>query len=97
MKRLTARLTLLLALLTLLLVTLAGSALARDLAQLELDFAPRTGCVVLSIGNEFLVDLDADQGLTAGDLLAVVEQGGDVIHPVTKEVIGTLDKTLAVL
>ncbi|WP_320056271.1 VCBS repeat-containing protein [Desulfuromonas thiophila] len=97
MKCLTARLTLLLALLPLLLGTLAGGALARDLAQLEPDFAPRTGCVVLSIGNEFLVDLDADQGLTAGDLLAVVEQGGDVIHPVTKEVIGTLDKTLAVL
>ncbi|MCA1796661.1 MAG: hypothetical protein LC645_03800 [Geobacteraceae bacterium] len=47
--------------------------------------------------DEYIVDLDGSNGVVVGDLLAVVEEGEQIVHPVTKKVIGTLDKTLAVL
>lgn len=61
------------------------------------DFTAESGYVVMPAGGEYIIDLDAVQGITAGDLLAVVEQGDAIVHPVTGKVLGTMDKTVAVL
>lgn len=88
-------LTLLLAGLTLLLV--AQSAKADELQQLQNDLSPIEGVVVMAIGEEYIVDLDAKAGLRQGDLLRVATEGKAIVHPLTQEVIGHLSETQAVL
>lgn len=61
------------------------------------DLRPVSGYVVMPQEGEYLVDLDARHGLRVGDLLSVVTKGPEVIHPLTKEVIGRLDEAKAVL
>lgn len=81
----------------LLLLLMSLPVVAGTVDQVKKDFAPVSGCVVMPAGSEYIIDLDAEQGLTAGDLLAVVEQGDAIVHPVTGKVLGTMDKTIAVL
>jgi len=61
------------------------------------DLRPISGTVVMQQEGEYLVDLDARHGLRVGDLLSVVTKGPEVIHPLTKEVLGRLDEAKAVL
>ncbi|MGB3400214.1 MAG: hypothetical protein WBA34_08605, partial [Candidatus Deferrimicrobiaceae bacterium] len=61
------------------------------------DLRPISGYVVMQQEGNYLVDLDARHGLRVGDLLSVVTKGPEVIHPVTKEVLGRLDEAKAVL
>jgi hypothetical protein len=61
------------------------------------DFRPVSGLVVKRVGEEFLINLDVSQGLSEGDLFAVVTAGESLHHPVTHEVIGTLDEVKEVL
>jgi len=61
------------------------------------DLRPISGYVVMQQEGEYLVDLDARHGLRVGDLLSVVTKGPEVIHPVTKEVLGRMDEAKAVL
>ena len=61
------------------------------------DLRPISGYVVMHREGEIVVDLDARHGLRAGDILSVVTKGPEVIHPVTKEVLGRLDEAKAVL
>jgi hypothetical protein len=61
------------------------------------DLRPISGYVVMQREGEYVVDLDARHGLRVGDLLSVVTKGPEVIHPVTKEVLGRLDEAKAVL
>lgn len=87
------RRVLLVSLLLLPLVTLPALARAANLpAEVADDFRPLSGYVVMPLGDEFLIDLDAAKGVHEGDLFAVVVPGEKVVHPVTKEVIGTLDQ-----
>ncbi len=66
--------------------------------QVEKDFAPSAGVVVMAAGADtYIIDLDASSGLVVGDLLAVVEKGAQIVHPVTRQILGTLDQTVAVL
>lgn len=74
-----------------------GTALAGTLEELARDLEPKNGYVVLPVQGEFLIDLDASQGVATGDLFAVVQPGEKITHPVTGEVLGTLDATKAVL
>ena len=60
-------------------------------AQLIADFAPLNGYIIMPIGDEFLVDLDASVNLREGDILTLVMPGEKVIHPVTKQVLGSID------
>lgn len=59
--------------------------LGRDLGQVP-------GYVVMAVGEEYLIDLDASKGISKGDMFAVVQKGEHVFHPVTHEVIGVLDE-----
>jgi len=61
------------------------------------DLRPVSGYVVMQREGEYVVDLDARHGLRVGDFLSVVTKGPEVIHPVTKEVLGRLDEAKAVL
>ncbi len=59
--------------------------------QLEDDFATVEGYIIMPVGDEYLVDLDASANLQKGDILTLVIGGEKVVHPITKEVLGALD------
>lgn len=59
--------------------------------QIKDDFAPLTGVVIMPVGDQYLIDLDATSGLNEGDILSLTVPGEKVVHPVTKEILGTLD------
>ncbi|MDD2273071.1 MAG: VCBS repeat-containing protein [Desulfuromonadaceae bacterium] len=63
---------------------LVNGALARD-------FAPASGYIVETAGNQFIIDLDAKQQIAVGDIFSVVTPGAKIVHPVTKAVLGSLD------
>ena len=75
----------------LLLLCLPLNSLAELPEQIKKDFAPISGVIIMPIGEEYLVDLDASANLHEGDILSLVSPGENVIHPVTKELLGTLD------
>jgi hypothetical protein len=60
--------------------------------RIKQDFAPVSGVIIMPIGEEYLVDLDATVNLQEGDILTLTAAGEKVIHPTTKEVLGTLDR-----
>ncbi|OQY21062.1 MAG: hypothetical protein B6I37_09345 [Desulfobacteraceae bacterium 4572_35.2] len=70
---------------------------ALSTAQIAKDFSSVSGYVVMATGNEYIIDLDSAQGVAAGDLFSVVSKGGNIVHPVTKKIIGSLDTVSAVL
>ncbi len=72
-------------------------AAAGGIETVREDLRPVSGYVVMQREGEYVVDLDARHGLRVGDLLSVVTKGPEVIHPVTKEVLGRLDEAKAVL
>lgn len=82
----------------LLVLIAAGAGLAEvDVVAVKADFKPAAGYVVMPFGEQYLVDLDAGVGLRPGDLLSVVEKGRNILHPVSGEVLGSLDQVKATL
>jgi len=71
--------------------------LAVSIEEMAEDLRPAAGYLVMPLDGEYLIDLDVSHGLRVGDLLSVVEPGENIVHPITKEVIGSLDKVKAVL
>jgi hypothetical protein len=61
------------------------------------DLGVKTATLVAPAGSEWLLDLDSASGVQAGDLFAVISKGSPVVHPVTKQVIGSIDETRALL
>ncbi len=61
------------------------------------DFAVVDGYVVAPINDEYVIDLDARNSLQVGDILTVVNPGKKLLHPVTKEVIGTVVEPIGFL
>jgi hypothetical protein len=61
------------------------------------DFKPISGYVIMEAGGEYLIDLDASKGVSAGDLFSVMRPGKKIIHPVTKKVLGTLEEVKSIL
>lgn len=86
------RMKLLLATLLFSLVTVPAFSQAPLPQQLREDFKPLNGIIIMPVGEEYLIDLDAGKGLVEGDLFSVVEPGERVVHPQTGEVLGSLDK-----
>lgn len=73
------------------------SAFADFREVLARDLGVKTATLVAPAGSEWLIDLDAAAGVQTGDLFAVIAKGAPIIHPVSKEVIGTLDETRALM
>ena len=61
------------------------------------DFKPISGYVIMEAGGEYLIDLDASKGVSAGDLFSVVRPGKKITHPVTGKVLGTLEEIKGIL
>jgi hypothetical protein len=61
------------------------------------DFKPLDGYVVMKEGGEFIIDLDASHGVQPGEVFAVAGPGKEIIHPVTKKVLGKLESVKGVL
>ncbi len=80
-----------------LLLLAVGPALAQWEEKIKEDFEPLSGVVIMPVDGEYLIDLDASRGVVPGDLFAVVQSGERIVHPVSGEVLGTLDETKAVL
>jgi hypothetical protein len=75
--------------------------------QVELDYAVLKGYVVMPISDEYIVDLDASDNmpisdeyivdldasdnLHVGDILTLVTPGQKILHPETREILGTVD------
>jgi len=59
--------------------------------QIKNDFAPLSGVIIMPVGEQYLIDLDATSGLKEGDILSLTVPGEKIIHPVTKEILGSLD------
>ncbi|TRO82230.1 FG-GAP repeat domain-containing protein [Desulfuromonas acetexigens] len=72
----------------------SASAFIENLAR---DFKPVSGVVIMPAKGEFLIDLDAKSNVAIGDLFTVMQPGEKVVHPVTKEVVGTIDEVKAIL
>ena len=87
-----------LALLALFLLVCTSVASAAELLdQVRKDFKPLSGYVIMPVQGEFLIDQDGAKGVAVGDLFSVVKPGEKIVHPVTKEVLGSLDEVKALL
>ncbi len=80
-----------------LLVFLSSPVSAEVLDKVQHDFRPLSGYVIMPANGEYLIDLDTAKGVVAGDLFSLVAPGEKIIHPVTKEVLGTVDEKKGVL
>lgn len=70
---------------------------ADELQKIAEDLHPVDGFIVTPFEGKYLIDLDAGQGLNVGDLFSVIVPGEKIVHPISKEVIGSLDSVKAVL
>ncbi len=85
-------------LLLILLFLLPSLSYAEVPAQLLKDFSPISGYVVMPMGeDQFLIDLDAEDDVHLGDIFSIIQTGKSIKHPVTGEIIGTLDSDSAFL
>ena len=75
----------------LLLLALPLNVLAELPEQLKNDFSVINGIIIMPVGTEYLIDLDASSNLQTGDILTLVMPGEKIIHPVSQKLIGTLD------
>ncbi|SHJ07524.1 hypothetical protein SAMN02745165_01491 [Malonomonas rubra DSM 5091] len=66
-------------------------AFASNYAMLAEDLKTIEGTIIIPIGEEFLIDLDSSSNLRLGDIVTLISPGEAIIHPVSKEVLGTLD------
>lgn len=60
-------------------------------ARVDADFKVINGVIVMPLGDEYVVDLDASDGLGVGDILTLVTPGKKIIHPDTHEVMGSVN------
>lgn len=65
--------------------------------QIKQDFAVLNGVIIMPVAGEYLIDLDISSGINEGDILTLVTEGEKIIHPVSKEVLGTLDVAVGYL
>lgn len=73
------------------------SARAAVIDEVARDFKPISGYVIMEAEGEYLIDLDAGKGVSAGDLFSVIKPGEKITHPVTGKVLGTLEEVKGIL
>ncbi len=61
------------------------------------DFSSVSGYLVEQAGEEYIIDLDASNGISPGDVFSISSKDKEIIHPVTGKVIGHLGKVKALL
>ncbi len=66
---------------------LPALALADIPERIKSDFATVSGTIIMPIGDQYLVDLDAVNNLKEGDILTLVMEGERIINPETKEIL----------
>lgn len=79
------------------LVLVPSHASAQPAVVLSQDFKPLTASLVMPLGSDWIIDQDATRGVKSGDLFSVVARGKPVVHPVTKEILGSIDVVRGVL
>jgi hypothetical protein len=84
-------------LLLLVLLCCPVAALAELGGNIQADFAVISGVVVMPINEEYIVDLDARDSLSIGDILTLVKPGKKIFHPETGAVIGSTDEAVGFL
>jgi hypothetical protein len=72
-------------------------ALAVVLDKVAGDFKPLSGYVVMVKDSEYIIDLDAKKGIFTGDLFSVLQPGEKIVHPVSGEILGTLEELKGIL
>ena len=70
---------------------------AAGVDEIARDFRPLSGYVIMPLNDQYLIDQDATKGVVVGDLFSVIEAGEKIVHPVTKEMLGTLDRVKGTL
>jgi len=70
----------------------SASVLAALPAPIQQEFSAIRGVVIMKMGDEYLVDLNQTSGLKTGDILTLVEKGQPIVHPVTKKILGYIEK-----
>lgn len=83
--------------LVLAIMLLAFPAFAGFREDVARDLGAKAATLVAPAGAEWLLDIDAGSGVQVGDLFVVMSKGAPVVHPVTKQVIGSLEEIRAVL
>jgi hypothetical protein len=76
---------------------LSWPAQAAVIDEVVRDFTPISGYVIMETEGEYLIDLDASKGISAGDLFSVIKSGKKITHPVTGKVLGTLEEVKGIL
>ncbi|MEA1949674.1 MAG: hypothetical protein U9N83_20555 [Thermodesulfobacteriota bacterium] len=61
------------------------------------DFSSISGYLVEQAGEEYIIDLDASNGIAPGDVFSISSKDKEIIHPVTGKVIGYLGKVKTLL
>lgn len=77
-----------------LLISFSTICQAKVPEQLVNSFKNLSGVIIMPIDAEYLIDLDASQGVAEGDVFSVITPGEHVIHPVTGKILGNLDKVI---
>jgi len=78
-------------------VALSTASAVAGVEQVAEDFKPLAGYVVMERQGEYIIDLDASRGVRVGDLFVASIPGEKIVHPVTGEVLGSLDEVRAQL
>lgn len=65
--------------------------------KISQDFSSISGYLVEQVGEEYIIDLDASNGISPGDVFSISSKDKEIIHPVTGKVIGYLGKLKTLL
>ena len=65
--------------------------------KISKDFSSISGYLVEQAGEEYIIDLDASNGITPGDVFSISSKDKEIIHPVSGKVIGYLGKVKTLL
>lgn len=68
-----------------------------NMDKIAKDFSSISGYLVEQAGEEYIIDLDASNGISPGDIFSISSKDKEIIHPVTGKVIGYLGNVTALI
>lgn len=80
-------------------IPVSGSAQtnAINMDKIARDFSSISGYLVRQVGEEYIIDMDASNGISPGDVFSISSKDKEIIHPVSGKVIGYLEEVKALL